>query len=145
MGDFLKRVSNFLDYAVHALPLYLLLGLAIAGVYGSITSKGREARDVLLNKPYENIVSTTANKKSDDNTITTIEFIDTGQVRTVTGAGSTEKNKLWSVIYDKDTKLVYLYNPQLDTYTAYMKDKTTQYTWNVAEKELERVRCLHLY
>lgn len=142
MKDFLKRlskrVSNFLDYAVHALPLYFLLGLAIAGVYGSITSKGREARDVLLNKPYENMISATANTKSDDNTFTTIEFIDTGKdVRISTGAESTEKNKLWDIRYDKDTKLVYLYNPQLDTYTAYMKDKTTQYTWNIDEEKLE--------
>lgn len=138
MKDFIKRVSNFLDYAVHALPLYLLLGLAVAGVYGSITSKGREARDVLLNKPYENMISATANTKSDDNTFTTIEFIDTGKdVRISTGAKSTEKNKLWDIRYDKDTKLVYLYNPQLDTYTAYMKDKTTQYTWNIDEEKLE--------
>ena len=137
MKDFLKRVSNFLDYVVHALPLYLLLGLTIAGVYGSITPKGREARDKLLNKPYENIVSTTDNKKSDDNTLTTIEFISTGQVRIITGVGSTEKNKLWNVIYDKDTKLVYLYNQQSDTYIPYMKDKTTQYTWDIKSKQLE--------
>lgn len=138
MKDFLKSVNGFLDYAVHALPLYLLLGLAIAGVYGSITSKGKEARDVLLNKPYENMISATANTKADDNTFTTIEFIDTGKdVRISTGAESTEKNKLWDIRYDKDTKLVYLYNPQLDTYTAYMKDKTTQYTWNIDEEKLE--------
>ena len=138
MKDFIKRVSNFLDYAEHALPLYLLLGLVIAGVYGSITSKGREARDVLLNKPYENMISATANTKSDDNTFTTIEFIDTGKdVRISAGAESTEKNKLWDIRYDKDTKLVYLYNPQLDTYIPYMEDKTTQYTWNIDEEKLE--------
>lgn len=138
MKDFLKSVNGFLDYAVHVLPLYLLLGLAIAGVYGSITSKGREARDVLLNKPYENMISATANTKSDDNTFTTIEFIDTGKdVRISTGAESTEKNKLWDIRYDKGTKLVYLYNSQLDTYIPYMKDKTTQYTWNIDEEKLE--------
>lgn len=138
MKDFLKSVNGFLDYAVHALPLYLLLGLAIAGVYGSITSKGKKARDVLLNKPYENMISATANTKADNNTFTTIEFIDTGKdVRISTGAESTEKNKLWGISYDKDTKLVYLYNQQQDTYTAYMKDKTTQYTWNIDEEKLE--------
>lgn len=138
MKDFLKSVNGFLDYAVHALPLYLLLGLVIAGVYGSITSKGRAARDKLLDKPYEYMISATANTKSNNNTFTTIEFIDTGKdVRISTGAKSTEKNKLWDIRYDKDTKLVYLYNPQLDTYTAYMKDKTTQYTWNIDEEKLE--------
>lgn len=138
MKDFIKSVNGFLDYAVHALPLYLLLVLVVAGVYGSITSKGREARDVLLNKLYENMFSATANTKSDDNTFTTIEFIDTGKdVRISTGAESTEKNKLWDIRYDKDTKLVYLYNPQLDTYIPYMKDKTTQYTWNIDEEKLE--------
>ena len=138
MKDSLKSIKDFLDYAVHVLPLYLLLGLAIAGVYGSITSKGKEARDVLLNKPYENMISATANTKANDNTFTTIEFIDTGKdVRIDTVAQSTEKNKLWDIRYDKDTKLVYLYNPQLDTYTAYMKDKTTQYMWNINEEKLE--------
>ena len=84
------------------------------------------------------MISATANTKADDNTFTTIEFIDTGKdVRISTGAESTEKNKLWDIRYDKDTKLVYLYNPQLDTYTAYMKDKTTQYTWNIDEEKLE--------
>lgn len=154
MKDFLKRlskeVSNFLEYAEKALPLYLILGLTVAATYYSITAMGKELRDKLLDKPYENTVSTTdnkksddtmasatANKKSDDNTLTTIEFISTGQVRIITGVGSTKTNKLWSVIYDKVTKLVYLYNQQSDTYIPYMKDKTTQYTWDIKSKQLE--------
>lgn len=138
MKDSLKGVKDFLSYVVRTSFLYLLIGVVVAGVYYTITSNGAEARDEMLNKPYENMISATTKAKSDDNVITTIEFIDTGKdVRISTGAGDIEKNKLWDVSYDKDTKLVYLYNPQQDTYIPYMKDKTTQYMWNINEEKLE--------
>ena len=127
-------MKELLNKIVTSSAFYLMLGVMIGGVCYSITSKGIEARDELYNQPYENITKT----KSGSNVLKTVEFIDTGKdVQISAVVEDIERNKLWDVRYDKNTKLVYLYRPQQDTYIPYMKDKTTQYTWNIDKEELE--------